>query len=104
MCRASVGLHFCVFGFRSCYKMGMCAEKTSMTHQQLDFWFPFIVFTYGFTMCVVLNLKPLVALAEKHFPPDLHRQMEAHRYLAVVCLVVGALWSLQNFWFQGVTF
>lgn len=84
--------------------MGIEAEKIPMNHQQLDFWFPFIVFTYGFAMSIVLNSKPLMALADRRFPPDLKQQMVSHRYLALVCLVVGALWSLQNIWHQGPMF
>lgn len=79
----------------------MIAEKKCMTHQQLDFWFPVIVFAYGFLMSMVLNNQPLMELAQKKFPPPLLQQMSSHRYLAVICLVVGALWSLQNMWFQG---
>jgi hypothetical protein len=71
-----------------------------MTHDQLDFIFPFIVFAYGAMMTFVLNNPVLMRLAADKFPPQLHQQMNAHRYLAIVCLVVGSLWSLQNLWFH----
>lgn len=67
-----------------------------MTYHELDFLFPFIVFGYGAMMTFVLNNQALLKLAEEKFPAQLVQQMNAHRYLAVICLVVGSLWSLQN--------
>ena len=72
-----------------------------MTYQQLDNFFPFFVLAYGALMTIVLNIPALADLAEKKFPPPLLQQMNAHRALAIVSLVVGAFWSLQNIWFQG---
>lgn len=72
----------------------------NMTYQELDFIFPFIVLGYGAIMTFTMNLEPLMKIAEQKFPPQLLQQMNAHRGLGVVCLVVGALWSLQNIWFQ----
>jgi hypothetical protein len=69
-----------------------------MTYQELDFFFPFFVFLYGALMTFVLNSPALVRLSQERFPSALVTQMENHRYLAVICLVVGSLWSLQNLW------
>lgn len=69
-----------------------------MTYQQLDFVFPFIVFAYGVLMTLVLNSEFLMKLAEERFPQNLVEQMNGHRVLAVICLFVGGIWSLQNLW------
>jgi len=69
-----------------------------MTLLQLDYIFPFVVFFYGALLTFVLNTPALMKLAEEKFPPQLHQQMNNHRILAIVCLVVGALWSLQHLW------
>ena len=69
-----------------------------MTPQTLDFIFPFLVLSYGLLMTVALNIPALTQLAETRFPAQLNRQMNAHRGLALVSLVVGARWSLQNLW------
>lgn len=69
-----------------------------MRPEQLDFIFPFIVFGYGAIMTFVLN-SSLMEIAETRIPIQLLNQFKAHRNLGVVCLVVGALWSLQNLWF-----
>jgi hypothetical protein len=49
-------------------------------------------------MTFVLNMPPLMRLAEEKFPPELHQQMNMHRPLALICLIMGSLWSLQNLW------
>ena len=54
-------------------------------------------------MTFVLNSPQLMQIAEKKFTPDLVKQMNLHRYLAIVCLVIGSLWSLQNIWQGDVT-
>ncbi|MCB0340874.1 MAG: hypothetical protein KDD59_01440 [Bdellovibrionales bacterium] len=69
-----------------------------MTYHELDFIFPFIVLFYGALLTFVLHSETLVGLAEKHFPPQLLTQMQGHRLLALICLVVGGVWSLQNLW------
>lgn len=73
-----------------------------MTYQQLDFVFPFFVLGYGALMTFVLNLRPLAELAEKRLPAPLLQQMNMHRTFAIISLVVGALWSLQNIWFKNL--
>lgn len=71
-----------------------------MTHKELDFLFPFFVLAYGALMTFVLNSPRLMRIAEERFPPPLLQQMNMHRSLGIVCLIVGALWSLQNIWLQ----
>jgi len=73
-----------------------------MTYQQLDFIFPFVVLGYGALMTIVLNIPQLAELAEKRLPQPLLQQMNAHRTLALISLVVGTFWSLQNIWFKGL--
>ena len=70
-----------------------------MTHELLDKVFPYIVFYYGFIMTLFLNLPKVQKLAEKHVTPQLLKQMNAHRGLALICLFVGSVWSLQNIWY-----
>jgi hypothetical protein len=72
-----------------------------MTYQELDFIFPFFVLGYGALMTIALNIPAFAELAEKRLPQQLLQQMNAHRTLAVISLVIGALWSLQNIWFKG---
>lgn len=71
-----------------------------MTYKELDFIFPFVVLTYGVLMTFVLNSPQLMKIAQERFPTQLVQQMNMHRGLGIVCLVVGALWSLQNIWQQ----
>lgn len=69
-----------------------------MSVATLDFIFPFVVFGYGAIMTFVLHFRPLVELAESRLPLEIHKQFNAHRGLALVCLAVGSVWSLQNLW------
>jgi len=69
--------------------------------QQIDLIFPYFVFAYGALLTFVLNVPWLVDLADKRLPPDMVGPMKAHRGLALICLIVGGLWSLQNLWVSG---
>jgi hypothetical protein len=71
-----------------------------MTYKELDFIFPFVVLAYGALMTFVLNSPRLMQIAEEKFPTEMVQQMNMHRALGVVCLVVGGLWSLQNMWLR----
>jgi hypothetical protein len=66
------------------------------TYQVIDFYFPFVVFVYGVVITFILNSTFFTELAEKRLPPQMWQQMQVHRILAIVSLVVGGLWSLQN--------
>ncbi len=70
-----------------------------MTYKELDFYFPFLVLFYGALMTFVLNSPKLMRLAEERFTAELLTQMQMHRTLGLLCLIVGGLWSLQNLWF-----
>ena len=69
-----------------------------MTPQTLDFFFPFLVLAYGLLMTFALNVPAFKHLAQTRMPEQVARQMVAHRGFAIVCLVVGGFWSLQNIW------
>lgn len=75
-----------------------------MSIQALDFYFPFFVMTYGLMVTVVLSLPTLVRLAEQRLSEPILRQLMGHRMLALVCLVCGGLWSLQNLWLRETLF
>jgi hypothetical protein len=64
----------------------------------LDLLFPFFVLAYGFLVTCALSWPKAMALAEERLPPLLLKQLAAHRMLGLVCLVIGAFWSLQNLW------
>lgn len=69
-----------------------------MTYQELDNFFPYLVFVYGFLVTFVLSSGPLMRLAEERLPLHLVNQLNGHRVLATVSLWVGAAWVLQNLW------
>ncbi len=69
-----------------------------MTPEKLDLIFPFFVFAYGALMTFVLHHPTLVQLAENRLPHAILQQMRGHRVLGLICLAVGAFWSLQNVW------
>jgi hypothetical protein len=69
-----------------------------MTPQRLDTIFPYLCFFYGAMMTVVLSSTRLARIADERLPSQLVTQWRAHRGLALVCLVVGAAWILQNIW------
>lgn len=64
--------------------------------QTLDFFFPLFVFAYGALVTIALNLPALEKLASEKFPHELLVQLKAHRVLALICLCIGTIWSLQN--------
>lgn len=70
-----------------------------MTYQQIDQIFPYVVFFYGFVMTLILNVPELLKLGEERFPKELMVMFQSHRAIALVSLVVGGLWSLQNMWY-----
>lgn len=74
------------------------ADKKMMDIQTLDFIFPFFVLIYGALITVVLNIPKLEKIATEKFTVEIYNQLKAHRILALVCLFVGAFWSLQNIW------
>ncbi len=75
-----------------------------MSVHTLDLIFPFFIFAYGALITFVLSAPRLMAIAEDRLPPELKKQLEAHRWLALFCLIAGAAWSLQNLWLGNETF
>lgn len=47
-------------------------------------------------VAIPLNIPKLMEIAEEKLPLQLVEQLNAHRKLAMFCLYVGGLWSLQN--------
>jgi hypothetical protein len=73
-----------------------------MTLQKLDFIFPFFVFFYGILITFVLETKFAQRVAKARnisLSDGVFAQLEAHRGFALISIVVGGLWSLQNLWF-----
>ena len=75
-----------------------------MSIHTLDLIFPGFVFAYGALITLVLSAPRLMALAEERLPREMKKQLEAPRWLALFCLIIGAIWSLQNLWLRGETF
>ncbi|MFK8138172.1 MAG: hypothetical protein AB8E15_07430 [Bdellovibrionales bacterium] len=67
-----------------------------MDLQTFDFFFPFFVFLYGVMVSIPLCSEKLMKIAEERLPTNLLEQFKAHRVLALVCVYIGGLWSLQN--------
>jgi hypothetical protein len=67
-----------------------------MTVQELDYYFPFLVFFYGLLISFVLQIPALLKIADDRLPRQMVSQLKAHTGLAFFCLVIGSLWSLQN--------
>ena len=70
-----------------------------MTPQQLDYMFPFFVFSYGFLILVVLEALPSLVQAKISSHP-LFERIEKRKPLAWICFFLGGVWSLQNVWMQ----
>lgn len=66
-----------------------------MNWAELDFFFPFLVFFYGFLIVFVLE-APLWARGLSDSGRRLLQHLEPKRKFAWSCLVIGAFWSLQN--------
>ena len=66
--------------------------------EYLDWIFPFIVLAYGVLMQLVLQVPVFQNLAKEQLPEVLQERLQLHRGLSWVCLIFGALWSMQNIW------
>jgi cytochrome bd-type quinol oxidase subunit 2 len=69
-----------------------------MSIEQLDRIFPYICFAYGALMTLAMNSAWLVRIADERLPEPFQSRWRANRGLALVCLLVGAAWILQNLW------
>ncbi len=61
----------------------------------LDYYFPFIVFLYGFIVLLAIEGPFLRAFAGQQSNLFI-LQLKSHTPLAWVCFFVGGLWSVQN--------
>lgn len=71
------------------------SDTAIMTPENLDYFFPFIVFFYGLLLVLVLETPALVKIGEERLGA-VFQQMSRHKGLAWVCFFVGGLWSIQN--------
>jgi hypothetical protein len=69
-----------------------------MVPEKLDLIFPYLIFVYGLTMTLLLNSRFFSDMAETRLPYAVCQQIKSHRGLGLICLLVGAFWSLQNIW------
>lgn len=72
-----------------------------MPLQDLDFYFPFIVFFYGLVILLLLYNPLFLKLAEKHLTSSHYEQFLGRLWLGWICLCVGGFWSLQNLIFAS---
>ena len=70
-----------------------------MSYQRIDYLFPFVIFAYGFVVTVIVNTPFFVELADKKLPQYFKKQIMGHRALALICLLIGFVWTLQNLWY-----
>lgn len=66
-----------------------------MTLEKLDFFFPFFVFFYGFLLLLVQELPFVRALGDAK-SQAMMQMLSKRSPLAWTCLLIGAVWSLQN--------
>lgn len=71
------------------------ADKFDMTPEKLDFYFPFVVFFYGFLVLVVVE-APFFESALRRAGGADWLNLRAKRPFAWISFFVGGLWSLQN--------
>jgi hypothetical protein len=72
-----------------------------MTPKNLDFIFPFVVFSYGLLMVVVLENRYLARVGQEKMA-EMYQNLQKHKSLAWVCFFVGGLWSAQNIWYSSL--
>ena len=72
-----------------------------MTPEKLDFIFPFVVFSYGLLLVLVLENPVLVRIGQERMGTAF-QQLSRHKGLAWVCFFVGGLWSMQNVWYSSL--
>lgn len=74
------------------------ADLFTMTPAQIDFYFPFVVFFYGFLAVLVLETPALARLGRERMAAA-WQGLEQRRSLAWISFFLGGVWSLQNLWF-----
>ena len=71
-----------------------------MSPQQLDFYFPFFVFFYGFLAVLVAETPYFEKVAARAQMSSAWAGLTQRRGLAWVSFFVGGLWSIQNLLFS----
>jgi hypothetical protein len=66
-----------------------------MYQTNLDLYIPWISLVYGFTLLVFPEIPVVNKFAESKAPQFIS-VFESHRKIAMICLFVGGLWTLQN--------
>lgn len=66
-----------------------------MSVQELDYYFPFVVTAYGLIV-TWLTQAEWAQKAIERLPSDIQARFHGHKGLALICLLVGSIWSLQN--------
>lgn len=72
-----------------------------MTPQKLDYIFPFVVFSYGLLMVLVLENPYLIRIGQERLG-EVYNNLAKHKSLGWVCFFVGGLWSAQNIWHSSL--
>lgn len=62
----------------------------------LDYYFPFVVFLYGFIVLLALEGPFIRHLAQSQQSNLFILQLKTHAPLAWICFFIGGLWSIQN--------
>jgi hypothetical protein len=70
-----------------------------MGYEKLDLYFPYLMFTYGVFMTLILQSERLMKWAHEHFPAELVERLSGAKVLGALSLWLGGLWILQNLWF-----
>lgn len=73
-----------------------------MTYKEIDMIFPYFLFVSGFVLTLILNSEFFLNLAQEKLPKNLYVQFVGHRFLALIFLGVGSVWSLQNIWYSNL--
>jgi hypothetical protein len=68
-----------------------------MTPVQLDYYFPFFIFFYGFLVVLVLETPALARIGRERMS-DAWQGLNQRKGLAWFSMFLGGLWSLQNLW------
>ncbi|MCC6277325.1 MAG: hypothetical protein IT289_05360 [Oligoflexia bacterium] len=66
--------------------------------ESLDQAVPILSFVYGLIMIVIGQSPRLLGLARTQFSDAWAENFKQKQPLALICLIVGGLWTIQNFW------
>ena len=69
-----------------------------MTIQNIETYFPYIVFVYGTILFFVLTNPKLEQIALDRLPQASWSYLKAHQPIAAISVIVGGMWILQRIW------